>query len=162
MTAFFRTLATRLAGLALVTIASTAQAHGYHVGDIGIAHPYSVPTPPGATTGAGYLKELSNEGSADDRLVDASSTAADRVEMHTMSMDGDVMRMRQVPGIVIPAKGHIDMAPGNGYHLMLIGIHRPLKVGDKLPLKLTFEKAGAVDVELLVQERGAASGMHMH
>ena len=162
MTPFFETLLTRLAGLALLTFASLAHAHGYTAGDIAIAHPYSVPTPPGATTGAGYLKELSNKGSADDRLVGASSTAADRVEMHTMSMDGDVMRMRQVAGIVIPAKGHVDMAPGNGYHLMLIGIRQPLKVGDKVPLKLTFENAGAVDVELLVQERGAASGLHMH
>jgi copper(I)-binding protein len=148
-----------LIGVALVTVASVGHAHDYTLGNIGIAHPYSLPTPAGATTGGGYISELSNKGTAGDRLVGASSPAADHVELHTMSMDGDVMRMRQVPGIVIPAGGHVDMAPGNGYHLMLIGIKHPLKVGDKIPLKLTFEKAGTVDVELLVQERGAATGM---
>jgi periplasmic copper chaperone A len=151
-----------LIGVALVAIASVAHAHGYTLGNIGIAHPYSLPTPAGATTGGGYIRELSNKGAADDRLVGASSPAADHVELHTMSMDGDVMRMRQVPGIVIPAGGHVDMAPGNGYHLMMIGIKQPLKVGDKVPVKLTFEKAGTVDVELLVQERGAATGMRMN
>jgi copper(I)-binding protein len=153
---------TRLLGVALVAVAALACAHGYTLGNIGIDHPYSVPTPAGATTGAGYIQELSNKGSAEDRLVGASSPIADHVELHTMSMDGNVMRMRQVPAIVIPAGGHVDMAPGNGYHLMLIGIKQPLKVGDKIPVKLTFEKAGTVDVELHVQERGAMSEMQMH
>jgi copper(I)-binding protein len=162
MTHRLRNFSARLIGFALVTIASIAHAHGYTLGNIGIEHPYSVPTPAGATTGAGYIKELSNKGSTDDRLVGASSPVADHVELHTMSMDGNVMRMRQVPGIVIPAGGHVDMAPGNGYHLMLIGIKQPLKVGDKIPVKLTFEKAGTVDVELHVQERGAMSEMQMH
>jgi copper(I)-binding protein len=154
--------ATRLGGLVLLGAAALAHAHGYTVGSIDIAHPYSVPTPAGATTGAGYIKQMTNKGSTDDKLVSASSPAAERVELHTMSMDGNVMRMRQVPGIVIPAKGHVDMAPGNGYHLMLIGIKQPLKVGDKIPVKLTFEKAGDLEVELHVQERGAATEMHMH
>jgi copper(I)-binding protein len=157
-----RTRLAALAGLALIAVTSLAHAHGYSLGDLDIAHPYAVPTPPGATTGAGYIKALSNKGATDDRLVGASSPAADHVEIHTMSMDGDVMRMRQVNAIVVPAKGHVDMAPGNGYHLMLIGIRQPFKVGDKIPLKLTFEKAGTVDVELHVQERGAATEMHMH
>lgn len=155
-------LSRRLVGVALFSVALVAHAHGYTLGAIGIAHPFSVSTPPGATTGAGYIKELSNKGTTDDRLVGASSAAAERVEMHSMSMDGDVMRMRQIVAIVIPAGGHVDMAPGNGYHLMLVGIRQPLKVGDKVPLKLTFEKAGTVDVELLVQERGAPGETHMH
>ena len=156
------TSSARLVAVALVSITSLAHAHGYSLGSIGVAHPYSVPTPAGATTGAGYIRQLSNNGAADDRLVGATSAAADHVELHTMSMDGNVMRMRQVAGIVIPAGGHVDMAPGNGYHMMLVGIRQPLKVGDKIPLKLTFEKAGSVDVELLVQERGAPVEMHMH
>ena len=148
-------------GIALVTLTSVAHAHGYTLGTIGIAHPFSVPTPAGATTGAGYIKELTNKGAADDKLVGVAIPIADHVEMHTMSMDGNVMRMRQVPGIVVPAGGHVDMAPGNGYHLMLIGIKQPLKVGDKIPARLTFEKAGTIDVELNVQERGVATEMHM-
>lgn len=155
-------LASRFAGLVLLVATSCARAHGYSVGDIDIAHPYAVPTPMGATTGAGYIEEMTNKGSTDDRLVGVSSIAAARVELHAMSMDGDVMRMRQVPGIVIPAKGRVDMAPGNGYHLMLVGIKQPLKVGDKIPIKLTFAKAGSVAVELTVQSRGAATEMPMH
>ena len=147
--------------LALVLAAGppAAGAHGYSVGAIAIAHPFSVPTPPGATTGAGYLKQLSNSGTTDDRLVGASSPAADHVELHTMSMDDSVMRMREVPGIVVPAGGRVEMAPGNGYHLMLIGLRQPLKVGDRIPVRLIFANAGAVDVELLVQARGAMAGM---
>ena len=154
--------AARVTGIALAAVTSFAYAHGYTLGDIAIAHPYAIVTPPGATTGGAYLKQLANKGAADDRLVSVSSPAADHVEMHTMAMDGDVMRMRQVPGIVIPAGGHVDMAPGNGYHLMMIGLKQPLKAGDKIPARLTFEKAGTVDVELHVQARDASSEMHMH
>lgn len=156
------TVAARLVGVALLAIASLAHARDYELGDIGIAHPYSVPTPPGATIGAGYVGELSNHGAADDRLVAIRSPAVDRVEVHTMAMDGNVMRMRQVPELVIPAKGRVAMAPGNGYHLMLVGIRQPLKAGDRIPLTLTFARAGTVEVELLVQERGAAGAMHLH
>ena len=152
----FTVLTTRLAGVALACAALVAHAQDYRLGDIGIAHPYSTPTPPGATTGAGYVDALSNRGATDDRLVAISSPAADRVEVHTMSMDGAVMRMRAVPELVIPARGQVGMTPGSGYHLMLFGIKQPLKVGDEIPLTLTFAKAGKVDVELQVQERGAA------
>lgn len=146
----------------MLTSASVVLAHGATLGDIGIAHPYSVPTPAGATTGAGYIKQISNKGRTDDKLVSASSPIADHVELHTMSMDGDAKRMRAVQGIPLPAGGHVEMAPGNGYHLMLIGIKRPFKLGDRIPLTLKFEKAGTVDVDLQVQERGATSGMLMH
>jgi copper(I)-binding protein len=162
MSRSFARIAARLTGVALVAATSCACAHGYTLGNIDIAHPYAVATPPGATTGGGYIKELSNKGTVDDKLVSVSSPAADHVELHTMSMDGDVMRMRQVPGIVIPAGGHVDMVPGNGYHLMLIGLKQPLKIGDKVPARLTFEKAGSVDVELHVQAREGSTEMHMH
>ena len=144
-------------GVAVTLTTTLAQAHGFTQGNIAVGHPYAVPTPPGATTGAGYLRSLANNGPADDRLFDASSPVADHIEMHAMSMDGDVMRMRQVPGITIPAGGHVDMAPGSGYHLMLVGIRQPLKVGDRIPVRLKFEKAGTVDVELHVQERGTVA-----
>ncbi|MEO8936612.1 MAG: copper chaperone PCu(A)C [Burkholderiaceae bacterium] len=162
MNAFLKTLIQGMTSVALLIAATSAPANGSTLGDIGIEHPYSVPTPAGATTGAAYIKELSNKGKTDDKLVSASSPLADHVELHTMSMDGDIMRMRAVPGIPLPAGGHVDMAPGNGYHLMMIGIKQPFKVGDKIPLTLKFEKAGTVDVEVHVQERGAASDMHMH
>ena len=159
-----RTILTHaFASLTLLAATTAAFAHGATLGDLAIAHPYSLPTPPGATTGAGYIKELANRGKSDDQLVGASSPAADRVEIHTMAMDGNVMRMHPVAGVPLPAGAHVDMAPGNGYHLMLIGIKQPFRLGDRIPLTLRFEKAGTVDTELVVQERGAAmTGMPMH
>lgn len=155
------TAATRLVAAALVAGAVLAASPAHARSDIAVDRPYAVATPPGATTGAGYVEALSNHGAADDRLVGVSSPVADRVEVHTMSMDGDVMRMRAVPALVIPAGGHVDLAPGDGYHLMLIGLKRPLKVGDRVPLTLTFANAGHVDVEMPVRERGAARSQPM-
>lgn len=152
----FASLASRLLGGAFLSLASLAHAG---VGDIAVVQPFAVPTPPGATTGAGYIRELSNKGAADDRLVGVSAAIADHVEMHSMTMDGNVMRMRQVPAIVIPAKGTVDLSPGHGYHLMLVGLKQPLKVGDRIPVTLTFEKAGPVDVDLAVQPR-TSGAMH--
>jgi periplasmic copper chaperone A len=154
--------AAAVCGFALVAAAPSALAHGATLGDIDLQHPYSAPTPPGATTGGAWIKDLVNKGATDDVLTGASSPAADHVELHSMSMDGNVMRMRSVTGIPLPAKSHVAMAPGGGYHLMLIGIKQPFKVGDRIPLTLRFEKAGTVDVELMVQERNAGGDAHLH
>lgn len=152
----------RALGALLIAVATSALAHGYTRGDLTIAHPYAVPTPPGATTASGYLKDVVNRARVDDRLLGATSPAAERVEMHTMRMDGDVMRMRSVPSIVIPAGGHVAITAADGMHLMLVGIKAPLKVGDVVPLTLRFEHAGNVDVELHVQARDAQGGGAMH
>jgi len=151
-----------LLALALTVLTTIASAHGYTIGSIEIAHPYATPTPPGARTGAGYLKEIVNKGNTADRLVAATSPAADHVEIHTMTMEGDVMRMRAVPALDLPVGARVAMAPGGGYHLMLVGVKAPFKLGDKIPVTLTFEHAGRVDVELNVQERGASDAMHEH
>ena len=144
-------------------IVPVAYGHGYTSDTLDIAHPYALPTPPGATTGGAYLKEIDNKGKAPDALVGATSPFADRVELHEMKMDGDVMRMRAVTAIAISPGGSVTMAPGGGYHLMLFGIKRPLVVGQDVPVTLQFEKAGKIDVVLHVQERGAeAAGMAIH
>lgn len=146
---------------ALITITSlSAHAHGSTVGDLTITHPYALPTPPGARTGGGYLKDLSNGGSTADTLVGASSPVADAVQVHEMRMDGDVMRMRAVPSIVIAPGQHVAMAPGGGFHLMFIGIRKPWVVGDAIPVTLQFARAGRVDVVLQVQQRNAGSTAH--
>jgi len=71
-----------------------------------------------------------------------------------MEMKGDVMRMREVNGYEVPAKGSFELKPG-GAHLMLVDIKRPLKEGERVPLVLRFEKAGEVKTELAVQGMGA-------
>jgi copper(I)-binding protein len=135
-----------------------AHAHSYTLGDIDIGHPWARPTVAGQSVGGGYLK-LSNKGQAADKLVSATVDAgvAQRVELHTMSMDGNMMRMREVDAIDVPVGKTVELAPG-GMHLMFIGLKAPLKAGDSFPLTLKFQKAGEVkvDVKVEVPKEGAA------
>ncbi len=97
--------------------------------------------------GAAWLT-IRNMG-GEDRLVGAESPAAARVEIHTHIHEGGVMMMRKVEGIDVPAGGEAALEPG-GDHLMLFGLTGVLKAGDRFPLTLLFEKAGAVTVEVRV------------
>ncbi len=97
--------------------------------------------------GAAWLT-IRNAG-GEDRLVGAESPAAARVELHTHIHEGGVMMMRKVEGVDIPAGGEAALEPG-GDHLMLFGLKAGLKTGDRFPLTLLFEKAGAVTVEVRV------------
>jgi copper(I)-binding protein len=74
-------------------------------------------------------------------------------------MVGDVMRMRQVEEIALPAGQTVELKPG-GYHLMFVGLKAPLKAGDKFPLKLRFEKAGEVEVTVNVDPATAGTPAH--
>lgn len=116
-------------------------------GPIRIENPWARATPPGAEVGGVYLT-LKNTGPV-DRLVSGSSPVAERTELHTMSMDGGVMKMRPLPAIEVPAKGVVVLKPG-GLHVMLVGLKRPLKEGERISLTLTFEKAGNLHVEVPV------------
>ncbi|MBL8378386.1 MAG: copper chaperone PCu(A)C [Burkholderiales bacterium] len=146
----------------LVTLALfaslAAHAHDFSLKDLRIVHPVANATVPGATTGGAYLT-LENKGRTADRLVAASTPRAKRVELHTMSMDGGVMRMREVDGIEIKPGETIKMRPGSGFHLMLMELPAPLKDGETFPLTLTFEKSGKVEVKTWVQK---AKGGHEH
>ena len=147
------------AALALAAAAFPAQAHGFRLGALAIGHPYARATAPGQPIGGGYLK-LDNQGPADDRLLGASAAAvAERVELHTMAMEGDVMRMRSLGAIDLPAGRSVELKPG-GTHLMLVGLKAPLKAGDKFPLTLRFERAGQVEVVVNVEAAGAAAERH--
>lgn len=141
-------------GLAAALPLPGALAHEYKVGAIEIAHPWSRATPPGAATGAGYLG-LTNSGADADRLVEARSPVAAKVEVHEMSVVDGIMKMGAVEGgLEIPAGGSVALQPG-GFHLMLMGLTRPLVEGEKVPVTLVFDKAGPVDVELAVDKMGA-------
>ena len=119
------------------------------------------PTVAGQQAGGAYVI-LHNGGATADRLLGGSTPAAERVEVHEMRMDGSVMRMRELAALELPAGKSTKLEPG-GRHLMLMGLKAPLKVGDKVPLKLRFEKAGEIEVVLLVQTRpAAAADAHKH
>ena len=107
------------------------------------------PTPPTAQVAAGYAV-VRNRGIDSDRLVSAASPIAERVELHQMTHDGGIMRMRQIDGVLVPAKGVITLEPG-GIHLMLINIKHPLKVGESVPVTLRFERAGERQTTLQVR-----------
>jgi len=131
-----------------------ASAHGYKLGSLEIGHPWSRAMPPGARTGVGYLT-VANHGAEADRLVSASSPAADEVQIHEMAINDGIMTMRQIEdGLPIPAGGEAKLAPG-GLHMMLVGVKQPFREGEMVPLTLTFEKAGTVDVQLKVDAMGA-------
>ena len=143
-----------LAAAALGAAALCAQAHDFKLGAIAIGHPYARATAAGQQAGGGFLK-LENKG-GDDRLVSASAGVAGSVELHTMSMEGDVMRMRQVDSIALPAGKTVELKPG-GLHIMFMGLKTPLKAGDSFPMTLKFEKAGEVTVQVKVQAPGQAT-----
>jgi copper(I)-binding protein len=123
-----------------------------------IEKPWARATVPGAKVGGGYMT-IRNAGAA-DKLVSASSPVAARVELHVHINDNGVMKMREVPGYDVPAKGSFELKPG-GAHLMFMDLKRPLKEGEKLPVKLKFEKAGEVNAEFQVGGLGGASAPAM-
>lgn len=124
--------------------------------------PWSRPAAAGGN-GAGYLT-LVNRGKAADALVGAESPAAQKVEMHASSMAGGVMKMSQESRVALPAGGQVAFAPG-GRHLMLIGLKKPLKMGDKVPATLRFASGEQLKVEFVVRAAapaGAPQGHEMH
>ena len=135
------------AGLVLSS-AALAQTGGLEVADA-----WARATPGKAEIGAAYLTIRSPTA---DRLVAASTPAAKKAELHTMSMAGMVMKMRPVDGVDIPPGEAVSLKPG-GVHIMLIGLAKPLKEGEAFPLTLTFEKAGARAVTVAVEKPGAMS-----
>ena len=143
-----------MTALALMAASISVSAHEFKLGAIAIGHPYARATVTGQPTGGGYLK-LDNKGT-DDRLVSASAAVSTAVELHVMKMEGDMMRMRQVDGIDLPAGKVVELKPG-GFHIMFVGLKAPLKAGDQFPLKLKFEKAGEVTVDVKVEAPGKAA-----
>lgn len=117
------------------------------------------PTVQGQSGGGAFLRITG--GAAADRLLSAAAPVARSTELHTMEMDGNVMRMRPVAGIAVPAGQTVELKPG-GLHLMFSGLTQPLKTGTTFPLTLRFERAGdvKVDVKVMAQGAPAAGGGH--
>ncbi len=127
-----------------------------------IDKPWARATAPGAKVAAGYMV-VRNKATVADRLMSVSSPAAARVETHVHIHEAGVMKMREVPGYDIPAGGAFELKPG-GAHLMFMDIRRPFIEGEKVPVKLTFEKAGEVNAEFDVGRisKGAPATHHKH
>ena len=118
-----------------------------------IDHVFARATPPGARTGAVFMT-VDNASNRGDRLIRASTPIAAGVAFHQMTLEDGVMKMRAVPSVDVLPGGRLELKP-NGYHLMLLDLKQPLKVGDRFPLTLTFEHAGTVLASVSVEDMGA-------
>lgn len=148
-----------LAGV-LALIAVTAEAADYKLGAIEIKQPWTRATPPTAPSGGGYFV-LTNTGTTPDRLIAVTSPSAGKVELHEMTMEGNIMRMRELPkGIALPPGATVTLKPG-GLHLMFMELKAPFARDTKVPATLVFEKAGSIPVELTVEAMGTTTpGQH--
>ena len=152
-------------GIALLPVADKGQAaQTFKVGTLVIEAPWARATPGGAQVGGGYMK-ITNTGKEADRLVGGSLPIAGEVEVHEMTMAGDVMKMRRLPdGLEIKPGATVELKPG-GNHLMFTGLRGALKAGQAIKGTLVFQKAGTVEVEYRVAPIGAPSrggGGHSH
>ena len=129
-------------------------AGGASAGGIEVNAPWTRATVPGASVAAGYLT-IANKGTEADRLTGASTAAAEKVEIHEMRMDGDIMKMRALTeGVEIKPGETVTLKPG-GEHLMMLGLKQRLLPGQTLAVTLSFAKAGQIAVVLPVQSVGA-------
>ena len=146
---------------AMLVLSAAVCADDYTLGKLVIRNPTARATVPNQPSGGVYFS-IENTGKQGDRLIGVATTAAKSAELHNMAMDGNVMKMREVAAIDIAPSAKVEMKPGNGYHVMLIGLNRQLKRDDKFTLTLTFEKAGKLDVSVQVSDMHVAGGMHQH
>jgi copper(I)-binding protein len=154
-----------------------AQGHGHHAaqqpsgprtykaGALVIEAPWTRATPGKSSIGAGFVK-ITNTGKEPDRLIGGSAELAKTFEVHEMSMSGNVMKMRRLDkGLEIKPGQSVELKPSS-YHIMFIGLARPLKVDETIKGTLVFERAGTVSVEYSVRPIGAQpagkSGGHKH
>jgi periplasmic copper chaperone A len=149
-----------LASAAFALAATVANAQEFSAGDLRLSRPFSLATPPGASVAVGFMS-IENKGATADKLLSATADVSAAVELHTMSMEGGTMRMRQVPSIEIPARGKVELKSG-GLHIMFIGLKQGLKDGGKFPVTLKFERAGELKVEMVIEKMGGGHHDHKH
>jgi copper(I)-binding protein len=145
-----------LAASLVASLIGIANAKDYKAGALEIDSPWSRAIPKGASVAAGYMT-IKNAGATPDRLISVSTPVAGKVEIHEMTMDEGIMKMR-------PVAGGIEIAPGatvelkpSSFHLMIMNVKRPIEKGKPFAASLTFEKAGTVNVEFAVEGIGATS-----
>jgi copper(I)-binding protein len=154
MTLNLKTVATAIALAVATTISVAGEMKPQMHGSLEISQPWTRATPPNAPAGGGYVT-ITNTGSEPDRLVAASAAIAGRTEIHEMSMEGGVMKMRPLAdGIAIGPGETVALKPG-GFHIMMMKLSGPIKTGESLPITLSFEKAGDVTLEFVAAPIGS-------
>jgi copper(I)-binding protein len=137
-------------------MAMNVMAADYRIGSIAIGNPWSRATPKGAKTAIGYMT-ITNKGTAPDRLIGGSIEVADAFQLHAMTTENDVAKMRDLSYIEVKPGETIELKPG-GSHVMFVNLKHPLSKGDRVHGILIFERAGSVSVEYGVQAIGAQQG----
>lgn len=135
-----------------------AAAHDYRFGAIEIVHPWARATASLARNGAVYLT-LANQGAALDQLLGVATPRARKARLHSHIVADGIVKMRPVKAIEISPGEPVVLRPG-GFHIMLMGLKAALEAGTTFPLTLSFEKAGAIEVEVLVEKAGATRPSH--
>ncbi|WP_341213974.1 copper chaperone PCu(A)C [uncultured Limimaricola sp.] len=149
-----------LALLAAIGLASAAQAHDFQTGGLTVLHPFAIETATHATTGAGYLS-IRNDGETEDALI-AVEAEFPRVTLHTSVEADGMMTMQPLDRLEIAPGETVTLAPGEGGHVMFMGLDAPFEAGSRFPARLVFERAGEIAVEFVVETRpvaGAHEGM---
>jgi periplasmic copper chaperone A len=134
-------------------MSANAMANNYKAGSIEISNPWSRATPKGAQTAIGYMT-IKNNGTTPDRLVGGSIDAADHFQLHAMTMENGIAKMRELSDIEIKPGQMIEFKPGAS-HVMFVNLKRPLSKGEHISGTLVFERAGKVNVEYSVEGIGA-------
>jgi periplasmic copper chaperone A len=146
--------AAAIAFAAVSGLAVPAQAADYDVGSIHISQPWARATPKGAAAGAGYMT-ITNNGSAPDRVSCVTDDASGECQIHSMTMEDGVMKMRPVEGgLEIKPGETVTLKPG-GFHIMFLDLKHPLDQGQTVSVTLKFEQAGTVEVSYPVAAIGA-------
>ena len=146
-------------GAMMLALSASLAAQEFRKGDLVVNHPWTRATAHGQTVAAGYVR-VRNGGSDAERLLGASTPDAERIELHILVNEGDVMKMRQVKFLDLPAGGALELKP-RGAHMMIIGIKRPFAKGERIPVTLKFERTGDLAVELAVDAIDAGP-VHKH
>lgn len=121
--------------------------------DLEISGAFLRASPKVANAAAGFVT-IKNPNAEADTLLGAEADISKAVELHTHVKDGEVMRMRQVDSVAVPANGVAELKPGAD-HIMFITLHKPLSEGQTIPVTLVFAKAGKKVVQMPVLGVGA-------
>lgn len=141
----------RQLGLALLALVAINGCGSSGTSQVAVRDAWASATPSGATVAAVYMEVTADQR---DSLVSATTTGADRIEMHTSSEENGMMRMRPLPTVELKAGETFVFAPG-GAHFMLLGLRQPLRAGMRFPVTLQFEKAGTRTLQVDVKELGS-------
>ena len=143
-----------IAALFAAIMICPAHAEDIMAGQLKISAPWARATPKGASVGGGYMT-ITNTGTTPDRLMGGATDVAGHVEVHQMTMDNGVMKMRPLAGGLEIKPGQTVKLDPSGYHIMFMGMKQQLKEGEHFKTTLDFAKAGKVDVDFTVEGLGA-------